>query len=398
MVCGERTLLLAGGIGITPLLCMAHASGRHWCPNSRCTTALARRTMRPSIGRSRPRPMRIACTSHSTTAMRRRSLAHHGCSGTPRSACVSTSAVPQVSSTRSSSEPPPPRVGTRPTAHGEAACRTGNEQIMTVMGTLRDAAQRRTSYFLDGALLSYKSVLIGATRPDPTTPSAFLVEQSPNRELPPHFHGYGQFQVVVAGSGRLGSRELTPLCVHYAGQRTPYGPIRAGVAGLSYLTLRPKTEGSAFFMPQSRNLRDPTIQRDEIFSDVQSLRTVTERIFATEVQTVSVLQPTSNGLAAWLIRLPPLASAAAPILPNGSGRFHVVVGGALARTEGIAGWLTTLWTEPQESLVLRASDIGAEVLVLQFPGDACKHSLPAAAWSATPNDLDVLLQPLCAIY
>lgn len=263
---------------------------------------------------------------------------------------------------------------------------------MTLLGTLRDAAQRRTSYLLDGELLSYKSILIGADQPDPGTPNAFLVEQAPHRDLPPHFHGYGQFQVVVAGDGRLGGHELRPLSVHYAGQRTTYGPIRPGAEGLSYLTLRPRTEGSAFFMPQSRHLRDPAIPRYEVFSAVQDFVGAAGRVAVVETQVVPVLPPTPAGLAAWLMRIPRGQSAFAPPLPGGGGRYHLVVGGALALPGGAADWLATLWTEPDETLELKAGDAGAEVLVMQFPGDACKHPLPPVSWSATPTDLNVALR------
>jgi len=263
---------------------------------------------------------------------------------------------------------------------------------MTLLGTLQDAALRRTSYHLDGELLSHKSVLIGADQPDPSTPNAFLVEQAPHRDLPPHFHGYGQFQVVVAGEGRLGGHDLRPLSVHYAGQRTTYGPIRPGAAGLSYLTLRPRTEGAAFFMPQSRHLRDASIPRYEEFSDVQEFAGAAGQVAATEAQAVPMLPPTPAALAAWLLRIPRGGSAVAPQLPGGSGRFHVVVGGALALGQGSAGWLTILWTDPDEPLELKAGDAGAEVLVLQFPGDACKHALPPATRTATPTDLNLALR------
>jgi hypothetical protein len=263
---------------------------------------------------------------------------------------------------------------------------------MTLLGTLSDAALRRTSYFLDGELLSYKSVLIGAGQPDPRMPNAFLVEQAAHRDLPAHFHGYGQFQVVVAGDGQLGGHDLRPLSVHYAGQRTTYGPIRPGAAGLSYLTLRPRTEGPAFFMPQSRHLRDSAIPRYEVFSKQHDFAGAVERVPAAEMQIVPMLESTPVGLAAWLVRIPPGMSASAPPLPGGSGRYHVMVGGELELPQGPADWLATLWTDPDETLQLKAGDKGAEVLVVQFPGDACKHPLPPASSLATPTDLNLALR------
>jgi len=102
---------------------------------------------------------------------------------------------------------------------------------MTQIGTLFDAARRKKPYYLGGHLLANKSVLIGDTQANDFAPNAFLVEQEAHQALPPHFHGYGQFQIVVAGGGMLGTHVLRPLMVHYAGQRTPYGPIRPGPTG-----------------------------------------------------------------------------------------------------------------------------------------------------------------------
>lgn len=48
-------------------------------------------------------------------------------------------------------------------------------------------------------------------------PNAFLVEQGPDVVLPPNFHRNRQFQLVVGGSGVIGSaHKLDPLTIHYA--------------------------------------------------------------------------------------------------------------------------------------------------------------------------------------
>ena len=51
--------------------------------------------------------------------------------------------------------------------------------------------------------------------------------------VPQHFHHVDQFQVIVAGGGRLGTHGVEPLAVHYAGAYTAYGPIVAGAQGVS---------------------------------------------------------------------------------------------------------------------------------------------------------------------
>ncbi len=262
-------------------------------------------------------------------------------------------------------------------------------------GTLADAAHRKTPYFIEGRLLSHKSVLIGPEAPDDEGPNAFLIEQQPHMVLPPHFHGYGQFQIVVAGSGMLGTHLLSPLMIHYAGQRTPYGPIRPGPQGLSYMTVRPRTErGSAYFMPQSRHLRDPqVIPRYEKYSECTGIAGNMQPIAFTQTVTEELLPLMPNGLAAWLIRIPAKTQGESPALSGGGGRFHIVVGGSVAKEETELTWLSTIWADPDEMpQVLQAGPNGAEVLVLQFPHDACQHPLPVGPWSATPRDLSDAIQ------
>ncbi len=103
---------------------------------------------------------------------------------------------------------------------------------------------------------------------------------------------------------------------------------------------------------------------------------------------------TARGLAAWLIRIPGGGTASAPTLGGGGGRFHVVVGGTLPMPDEPVGWLGILWTDPLDPPVqFSATNGSAEVLVLQFPDDACKHALPASDWMATPADLDLAVYP-----
>ncbi len=257
---------------------------------------------------------------------------------------------------------------------------------MMLAGSLSDAANRRTPYFIDGRLLSYKSVIIGPPLPDHATPNAFLIEQQADTELPVHFHGYGQFQVVLKGDGKLGTHELLPVSVHYAGQRTPYGPIRPGNLGLSYLTLRPRTEGSAFFMPESRHLRGPAvIPRLEIYGDFASTSDAVNAVVDDGVRTSEVIAPMESGLAAWKMEVAAGQMVKAPGLVGGSGRFHVIVHGDLHLPDGSYDHLSVIWMDPdQEPLEFAAGAGGVQVLVLQFPRDACMHPVPVNP--AVPNE------------
>jgi hypothetical protein len=84
---------------------------------------------------------------------------------------------------------------------------------------------------------------------------AFLVEQK-SPELRAHFHEVDQFQVVVGGTGALGSDAVAAGAIHYTDGFTVYGPIRTtDPSGVSYFTLRAHSTVGANFMPESRHKR-----------------------------------------------------------------------------------------------------------------------------------------------
>lgn len=242
---------------------------------------------------------------------------------------------------------------------------------MTKTARHRESIGRRTPYSKDGALFAHKTILMGSQVPHPLAPNAFLVEQEPNTELPVHFHGYGQFQIFVNGSGKLGHHALCAPMVHYAGQRCAYGPIKAGEAGLSYLTLRAATEGAAFYMPQSRHLRDPNIPRFE-----RSAHGNASTDSESNVQ--SLLSEDTPGLGAWLVSVTNGHTIGAPELGNGSGRFYVVLEGQWKREQESLEALDIVWAAPSEApLELTAGDGRLVVMVVQLPANACEHPHPA---------------------
>jgi hypothetical protein len=53
-------------------------------------------------------------------------------------------------------------------------------------------------------------------------PQAFLVELPyAGARVNPHFHDIDQFQVIVAGDGRIGKKLLAPITFQYADAYTP---------------------------------------------------------------------------------------------------------------------------------------------------------------------------------
>ena len=120
----------------------------------------------------------------------------------------------------------------------------------------RSTRRRQTS-------TGWNTAYIGANRytlrPDETPPAedalhpmAFLVEKVPGAVTRPHFHQADQFQVVVAGRGRLGEHEFSDGVVHYTGAYSAYGPIVAGKSGIWWFTLRNRWDPGARYMPAAQ--------------------------------------------------------------------------------------------------------------------------------------------------
>jgi hypothetical protein len=210
----------------------------------------------------------------------------------------------------------------------------------------------------------WHTTLIGANRYRPATepppapgtlyPMAFLVEQDPDTVVQAHFHQSDQFQVVVAGDGRLGAHEVRPFAVHFTGAWSAYGPIRAGSGGLSYLTLRNGWDPGARYMPGARA---------ELPRDRRHRAAVADATRPGEV-----IPPAPDGLAGWRWALGPGASASAPDPSGGGGQFWVVLAGALIHDAHAYPAGSCLFVRPDEpALRASAAGQGAELLVLQFP-------------------------------
>jgi hypothetical protein len=198
-------------------------------------------------------------------------------------------------------------------------------------------------------------------------PQGFLVEQPPGSVTKPHFHEVDQFQVFVGGGGRLGKRAAGPLTVQYAGAHSPYGPIVAGDAGVTYFTLRAAWDPGAKYMPQSRDKLKPGRQRQVLGRPVEPADPAALRGLAAP-EIVTLIDPAADGMAAWLMRLGARAEAAIPDPAGGSGQYHVVVGGALCRDGRAMERLSCLYVTSDEARhAVAAGEDGLELLVLQFP-------------------------------
>jgi hypothetical protein len=208
-----------------------------------------------------------------------------------------------------------------------------------------------------GKVFTYRRTDFLAPGSGGDAPQAFLVEMDvPGAVIPPHFHRQDEFQVVVAGSGSLGTHALDGVAVHFADAYTPYGPIRVGPAGLTFFTLRARADAGALYMPESRAALARKARRS-VAADV-----------AARGET-SALWPThDDGLAAWTVATPPHARVEHPA--GDGGRYYLVLDGTVEHGADELGRWSCVWAGPHEdrpSLV--AGPAGARLVVVQFPRD-----------------------------
>ena len=221
-------------------------------------------------------------------------------------------------------------------------------------------ATRRSSTTGDGLtsqLILYFGPLASARPANPPSigslcPVAFRVDQEPNSRAQPHFHQANQFQVFVDGDGILGKRPIRGLTVQYADAYTPYGPICAGAAGISYLTLRNGWDPGAFYMPGARDT-------------LKAFARKPRAIIGSQIDDV-VIPLGDDGLGAWRYQVAAGHSFAGPQPGVGGGQYWFVLHGedvAAPLGEGSCLFLSA----DEAARQVTAGPAGLDVLVLQFP-------------------------------
>jgi len=243
---------------------------------------------------------------------------------------------------------------------------------MTLIATAEAARTNRKRAVAGDGMGFWHTLYLGRTRynmapgeADPPTgglfPMAFLVEQDPGEVAHAHYHQADEFQVVVAGGGTLGAHSVRPVAVHFAAAHTAYGPICAGAAGLTYLTLRNGFDPGARYMLRAENRA--------------ALRSVAERRHREAVGaplrdngTGIVLGPDPDGLGAWRYRLAPAAPLTGPAPEDGAGQYWVVLAGSLQYGGATLGCLSCAFLYPDDPAFATVAGLdGADVLVMQFP-------------------------------
>jgi hypothetical protein len=232
-----------------------------------------------------------------------------------------------------------------------------------MFGTRAQGQARRRAIETAGAVW-HKGEWMEAPQEPHTRPASFLLEQPAHATLEAHFHRSNQFQVFVEGSGSIGRHSIDAVTVHYAGAYTAYGPLIAGAQGLKYFTFRnAKEEG---FIPVARR----EAMRAGPKRHAQSVAWDSTKAGAVHVlERHDLIAHGDDGLAAYVLRLPPDATSA--IAPGGQahlGQFYMVLAGEL-HSAGVTlnRWEHVYADQGEDAPKLQAGSAGAEVLCLQLP-------------------------------
>jgi hypothetical protein len=230
---------------------------------------------------------------------------------------------------------------------------------MPVIASAEDACPSRRRASSNGADF-WLTTYIGANRytsgaeasPDPGTiyPMAFLVEQDAGAIVGAHYHQADQFQVVVGGAGRLGHHDIAAPTVHFAGARSPYGPLSAGSDGLQYFTLR--------------NGWDPGARYMEFAGNRATLRATPRR----HREATGDIMPAEDGLCARNHVLAPEERVTGPEPSTGAGQFWLVLSGNLLCEGRELPVRSCVFVDPNEPpFTAIAGATGLHVLTLQYP-------------------------------
>jgi hypothetical protein len=248
---------------------------------------------------------------------------------------------------------------------------------MILAKSILQARANRTHRIHTDGRESWVSRFFTATAETPDTPVAFLVEKTAHAMVPPHFHEVNQFQVIVAGYGKLGKQDVQPFTMHYTNSYTGYGPIQADAEGIAFFTLRNRFDpGGARYFPQGRSFMEPAPKRHRL-SDHLALSAAATLASRRSDVLETVITPEADGLSAWFLRAPARATVHTPDPMQGGGQYVLVAGGTLHHQGLDLPRLSCVYVSSDEKpLCLEAGPDGLEALIMQFPVDALDRVAP----------------------
>ena len=81
-----------------------------------------------------------------------------------------------------------------------------------------------------------------------------------------------------------------------------------------------------------------------------------------------LIQGDDDGLAGYVVRLAPGAQEILEVPSSSAGQYHLVTRGTILHGDRELERMALLFIHPSEQVTLAAGPVGAEVLVMQFPG------------------------------
>jgi hypothetical protein len=214
--------------------------------------------------------------------------------------------------------------------------------------------------------LSRVTHYFGGRGPDNEEPSAFLVQYRPvpGGAIRPHFHKVAQFQVVIAGDGRIGKVPVPPISFQYADPSTPYGPITPidEQEGIDFLTLRPVARNGLWWMPGNNHELEGRLRRNRA-----STVPPDAPLPASGAEREDMIERDDDGLAGYLVRLAPGAEEAMEVPEPSAGQYHLVTRGTIIYEGRELERMALLFLNSGERVAIKGGPQGGEVLVMQFP-------------------------------
>jgi hypothetical protein len=202
-------------------------------------------------------------------------------------------------------------------------------------------------------------------------PQAFRVDMNAGMVLDTHLHVVDQFQVFIAGSGKIGRDKADMVMVHYADHHTAYGPLVAGAQGMSYLTLRSLTDAGMVKLsaPDLRSRLAPSRRRHRASPPViLSIPPVLRHRAELSVEPAFEAKPGDDGMTALVYRLGGGMAAQGPATAGSGGYYVVVMNGALEMAgQTLSPWSMLFVEAGEEAPLFQAAPEGAELLVAVFP-------------------------------
>jgi hypothetical protein len=210
-------------------------------------------------------------------------------------------------------------------------------------------------------------------------PQAFMVVSPKGRAGHPHFHNVDQYQVFFPSPGATyKNKPIERPLLHYADAFTAYGPYASGAdVPMQYLTLRARHSSITAYVPEER---DKLSGVKHIRRHVAVTLDPPHSLGQGETRLEVLIEPDSDGLAAYLLQAGPGAVIESPRPAASGGRYTCILAGSVVDAEQAFAAESLRWDGPQERADrLIAGKSGVRALIMQFPDPPTPDRYPASS-------------------